>query len=372
MLFTGLRVLLVGPVPPPAGGMANQTRQLGELLRAAGARVELLPTNPPYRPAWVAALKGLRAAFRLLGHVLALWRQVGRAQVVHVMANSGWSWHLFAAPAVWVAHLRGVPVVVNYRGGEAGPFLARSSTLVRFTMRRSSALVVPSGFLEQVFARHGMASEVVPNIVDTQRFTPLSRDEDRQRKQLLVARNLEALYGNDVALRALVLVRQRHPDVLMLIAGSGPQEAELKALAEQLSVGEAVRFTGRLDRDEMARLLRSSALSVNPTRADNMPNSVLEAMASGTPVVSTNVGGVPYMVKHRETAWLVPPDEPQALADAVLHLLDNPAEAERMAAAALRQAKNNTWPVIAPLWAAVYRRAQLQGGRSAPAWGSQP
>jgi glycosyltransferase involved in cell wall biosynthesis len=372
MVFNGLHVLLVGPVPPPAGGMANQTRQLGELLRAAGAQVELLSTNPPYRPAWVAALKGLRAGFRLVAYVLALWRQVGRVQVVHVMANSAWSWHLFAAPAVWVSHLRGVPVVVNYRGGEAGPFLARSSALVRFTMRRSSALVVPSGFLEHVFAGHGMASAVVPNIVDTRRFSPLAKGETRDPKQLLVARNLEALYGNDIALRALAIVRQRHADVRMLIAGSGPQEAELRALAAQLGLGDNVRFTGRLDRDDMARLLQRSALSVNPTRVDNMPNSVLEAMASGTPVVSTHVGGVPYMVKHRETAWLVPPDDPQALADAVLHLLENPTEADQLAAAALRQVQNNTWPVIAPLWAAVYRRAQQLGGRAAPAWGSQP
>jgi glycosyltransferase involved in cell wall biosynthesis len=370
--FSGLRVLMVGPVPPPAGGMANQTRQLAELLQADGASVDRLPTNPPYRPAWVASIKGLRALFRLFGHVLALWQRVGRAQVVHVMANSGWSWHLFAAPAVWIAHLRGVPVVVNYRGGEAGPFFARSARLVRFSMRRCSVLVVPSGFLERVFAEHGMASTVVPNIVDTVRFQPLPADAARQPKQLLVARNLETLYGNDIALRALALVRRHHPDVQMLIAGTGPQEAELRALAQTLGLGDSVRFMGRLDRDEMARLLRHSALSVNPTRVDNMPNSVLEAMASGTAVVSTCVGGVPYMVKDAETALLVPPDDPQALADAVVRLLDNPQEARRLASAALRQVQDNTWPVIAPMWSAVYRRAQERSGRFAPAWGPEP
>ncbi len=370
--FQGLRLLLVGPVPPPSGGMANQTRQLRELLQAAGAQVDLLPTNPPYRPAWVGRLQGARALLRLLGYVAALWREVPRAQVVHVMANSGWSWHLFAVPAVWVARLRGVPVVVNYRGGEAGPFLARSAGAVRFTMRRVACLVVPSGFLERVFGEHAMPARVVPNIIDIQRFAPLPPDEPRARRQLLVARNLETLYGNDVALRAFVQVRQRHADAQLLIAGSGPQEAELKALAQTLGVADGVRFTGRLERDDMAQLLRSSTVSINPTRVDNMPNSVLEAMASGVPVVTTAVGGVPYIVKDGDTALLVPPDDPAALAGAVLRLLDDPAQAQRLAAAALQQVQRYTWAQVAPLWAAVYRQVRPGAAGAAPALGQRP
>ena len=369
--FQGLQLLLVGPVPPPAGGMANQTRQLRELLQAAGAHVDLLPTNPPYSPAWVAGWPGVRALFRLAGYVGALWRSVAKVQVVHVMANSGWSWHLFTAPAVWVAWLRRVPVVVNYRGGEAASFLARSAWFVRPCIRRCARLVVPSGFLETVFSAHGMPAQVVPNIIDTQRFAPLPPGTPRAPRQLLVARNLEALYGNDVALRAFVQVHQRHTDARLLIAGSGPQEAELKALARTLGVADAVRFTGLLDRDEMAQLLRTSTVSINPTRVDNMPNSVLEAMASGVPVVSTHVGGVPYIVKDGETALLVPPDDPAALATAVLRLLDDPAEAARLAAAALQQVQRYTWAQVAPLWADVYRSALARHGR-APALERHP
>ena len=143
--LAGLRIGLVGPLPPPAGGMAMQTRQLAELLRGEKADVLLVPTNAPYRPAWVANWRGLRAVFRLLPYLVALWRAAGRSDVMHVMANSGWSWHLFAAPAVWISRLRRVPVVVNYRGGEAAEFLARSARGVRGTMRRTSRLIVPSG-----------------------------------------------------------------------------------------------------------------------------------------------------------------------------------------------------------------------------------
>ena len=94
------RVCIVGPLPPPSGGMANQCEQLVRLLGGEGVQVELVRNNAPYRPAWISHVPVLRALFRLLPYLLALWRACGRAQVVHVFANSGWAWHLFAAPAL--------------------------------------------------------------------------------------------------------------------------------------------------------------------------------------------------------------------------------------------------------------------------------
>src|SRR5690606_20780356 len=81
------RVGLVGPLPPPAGGMANQTRQLAWLLREAGIEVELVQVNAPYRPSWIARARMLRAAFRLLPYLLRLWRCAGSVDLMHVMAN---------------------------------------------------------------------------------------------------------------------------------------------------------------------------------------------------------------------------------------------------------------------------------------------
>ena len=317
---------LIGPLPPPYGGMANQTRQLAELLRGEGAQVEVVQVNAPYRPAWVERLKGVRALFRLLPYLLRLWQAAGRANLVHVMANSGWSWHLFAAPAVWIATLRGVPVVVNYRGGEADTFLARSAPVVRATMRRAASLVLPSGFLLEVFARHGMAGRIVSNIVDLDRFHPVTAPRTAgEGPHLIVARNLEAFYGNDIALRAFALLAPHYPGARLSIAGSGPEAAALAALARELGITDRVRFTGRLDRDQMAALYRDADLMLNASRVDNMPNAILEALASGLPVVTTDAGGIPFIVRQRETAMLVPVDDPAAMAAAARQVLDDPA-----------------------------------------------
>ncbi len=362
--FAGLRVALVGPLPPPAGGMANQTRQLSELLRAAGAQVELVQTNAPYQPAWAGRIPVLRAAFRLLPYAAGLWRAAGRADVCHVMANSGWSWHLFAAPAIWIARARGVPVIVNYRGGEAATFLERSQALVRWSMKRCAALAVPSGFLAEVFQRFGMASQVVPNIVDLQRFRPADA-APRGSARLLVARNLEPIYDNATALRAFALLSRARPDATLTVAGSGPQLAELQALAAELGVSGRVTFTGRLDRDAMAAAYREADVLLNPSLVDNMPNSLLEAMASGVPVVSTDVGGVPFIVTHERTALLVPAASPEAMAAAAARVLDEPGLAPALRAAGLAEVGRYTWPQVAPRLAAVYRAAVAASGAPA-------
>ncbi len=350
-----LRVALVGPLPPPAGGMANQTRQLAELLRAEGLPVTLVQTNRPYAPAWLGHVRGLRALGRLLPYLWALWSACGRADVMHLMANSGWSWHLFAAPALWVARWRGVPVVVNYRGGGAPEFLARSTRRVRPQMRAAAALVVPSGFLQDVFARFQIAAQIVPNVVDLRRFSPADRVEASP-PHLVVTRNLEPVYDNATALRAFAIVRQRHPSARLTVAGSGPERAALEALANALGLGEAVAFAGRLDRAEVAGLYRSATLMLNPSRTDNTPNSVLEAWACGVPVVSTRVGGVPYLVEHGRTGLLVPAQDPAAMAEAALSLIEQPALHTAMVDAGLREAQRYTWEQVRPLLLATYRR----------------
>lgn len=361
MNFHSLRVLLVGPLPPPAGGIANQTRQLAELLRGEGADVTVVQANAPYRPAWISRVKVLRAVFRLLPYLLNLWRACGRADLVHVMANSGWSWHLFAAPAVWIASLRGTPVVVNYRGGEADSFLRRAGAWVRPTMRRATSLVLPSGFLLDVFARHGMPGRIVSNIVDLDRFRPApASGTDRVAPHLVIARNLEPIYGNDVALKAFALLTKQFPAVRLTVAGSGPEAAALVELTRQLGVHDRVSFTGRLDRDQMAALYRDAYLMLNPSRVDNMPNSILEALASGVPVVSTNVGGIPYIVADGRTAMLVPPDDPPAMAAAVGQVLSDEALRDRLVRNGVDEVRRYRWDAVRSELGAAYDDA-VQG-----------
>lgn len=343
---------LVGPLPPPAGGMANQTRQLARLLAEGGLRVELVQVNAPYAPAWIARVRGIRALFRLVPYLVRLWRCAGRVDLFHVMANSGWAWHLFAAPAVWIARLRAKPALVNYRGGGAEAFLARQARWVKPTLDRAASLVVPSGFLQAVFAAHGIRAEIVPNIVDLARFRP--GPPRAPVPHLIVTRNLEEIYDNASAVRALARIRARHPNARLTLAGSGPCRAALERLCAELGVADAVRFAGQLDNERIAELYATADLLLNPSRVDNMPISLLEAMASGVPIVSTNVGGVPYVVQDGVSALLVPPGDADALAQAALRVLEEPELAARLRTAGLDAVQAHAWARVRPRLLDVY------------------
>lgn len=358
-----MRVCLVGPLPPPPGGMANQTLQLFRLLSEEGLKVNVVQTNAMFRPALVGRLRGLRAVYRLLPYVRRLWSAMRDAQVVHLMANSGWSWFWFAVPAALVARLRDVPLVINYRGGEAEPFLERSAWTVRPIVKRAAALAVPSRFLQGVFGRFGMAATIVPNIVDLTRFRPSPLRGGRS-VHLLVTRNLEPLYDNATAIRALALVREQVPDARLTIAGEGPERKALEKLATELGVWDAVRFCGRVDHAEIPALYASADVCLNPSLADNMPNALLEALASGVPVVSTNVGGVPHLVEHERTALLVNAGDASAMADAVLRLVRDAPLTDRLRTAGLDHVRRFDWSCVRPQLLGMYESVSK---RSIPA-----
>jgi glycosyltransferase involved in cell wall biosynthesis len=332
--------------------MANQTRQLEDLLRSENVRVEVVQVNRPYWPTWIESVRGVRAVFRLAPYLFALWKSIGRAQLVHVMANSGWSWHLLAAPAIWIAQFRRVPVVVNYRGGDAERFFEKSFSVVRPTLARAAVVVVPSRFLASLFERYGIIVRIVPNIIDTARFSP--RDGAPPSTHLIVTRNLEPIYDVATAIRAFSTVRRHHPDARLTVAGTGVERAALQDLAFELGVADAVAFAGRIENRDIPELYRSASLMLNPSTVDNMPISILEAWASGVPVVSTNAGGIPFLAEDGRNAVLVEPRQPDAMAHAALRVLDSPLLAASLARAGLTAAEAFTWPKVREAWFEIY------------------
>ena len=351
-----LHVGLVGPLPPPFGGMANQMNQLIRLLRSEGVEVSVVQTNPEYWPKAIGRFKRVRAFFRLVPYLTKLWKLAGEVEVVHVLANSGWSWQLFATPAVWIGHFRGTPVIVNYRGGEARKYFGKAIRWVRPTIIRGDALIVPSAYLQEVFAEFDLGARVIPNIIDLERFSPKGQLQQRAagHPHLVITRNLEPIYDISTAIRAISILVPKVPGIRVSIAGSGPQEAELKALSSRLGLDEVITFSGRLPPDEIADLYRDADIMLNPTAVDNMPNSLLEAMASGLPIVTTNVGGIPYVVKDGETALFVDAGDARGMADQVLRLLGDHELYTRLVNNGLAEVQQYAWKVVKDQWLALY------------------
>jgi glycosyltransferase involved in cell wall biosynthesis len=361
--MTKLRVAFVAPSLRILGGQAVQADRLLHAWQG-DAEVEawLVPVNPVFpRPLRAAYdVKYVRTVVNELTYVPLLVRELARADVVHIFSASYSSFLLAPLPAILVAKALGKPVVLNYRSGEAPDHLRRS-TIARRALASVDKNIVPSRFLVDVFRGFGITAAIIPNIVDLDRFA--FRDRDPLRPRIVSTRNFDALYNVATTVRAFALVQQRWPDASLTLVGGGPQESQLRELVAQLRLRH-VTFAGRVNPGEIARYYAENDIYIQSPNIDNMPTSVIEAFASGLPVVSTEAGGVPAILTHRRHGLLAPLGDYEALAAHVLSLLDQPEWARSLARAAYATCQACTWPSVRERWLDAYRSAMVSTERS--------
>ena len=349
-----LNVAIVAPTLRILGGQAVQADRLLKAWEGdPDVRAWLVPINPrPPRPLEaLTRVKFARTAATQLAYWPLLVRELRRADVVHVFSASYFSFLLAPLPAVLVSKLVGKPVVMNYRSGEAPDHLERSA-IARAALRRVDTNVVPSKFLEGVFGSFGIPAEVIPNIVDVDRFA--FRPRSPLRPWLLCTRNLEPLYNVACTLKAFRLVQARYPEARLTLVGAGSQEVALRRLAATLRLHH-VNFAGVVPPGEMWRHYADADIYLQTPDIDNMPASVLEAFASGCAVVSTDAGGVPAILSDGVHGFLVPRDDHRAAADRVIRLLENPDLADRLTAAARESCERYRWAAVREMWVSLYR-----------------
>lgn len=339
------------------GILGGQAVQAARLLRSwrddPDVHAWLVPINPmpPGPLAPLQQVKYIRTLVTQVCYWPLLLRELRRADVVHVFSASYFSFLLAPLPAVLIAKLLGKPVVMNYRSGEAPDHLRRSG-IARATLRSVDRNAVPSRFLHEVFASFGIGSQIIPNIVDVERFR--FRHRERLRPRILSTRNFETLYNLPCTLRAFRLLQDRYPDAQLTLVGGGSQEAALRQLAADLDLAN-VTFAGRVPPDEIWRYYADADIYLQTPDIDNMPTSVLEAYASGCAVVSTGAGGVPAILTDGRNGLLVPCGDHRAAADALLRLLADDALARRVTGEAVADCVRYQWSSVRTQWVQLYR-----------------
>jgi glycosyltransferase involved in cell wall biosynthesis len=349
-----LRIAIVAPSLGILGGQAVQANRLVEAWRGdREVDAWLVPVNPDPPPglAWATRVKYLRTIATQTSYAPLLVRELAQADVVHVFSASYSSFLLAPLPAMLAARALGRPVVLNYRSGQAEDHLRRSA-IARRAIASADSRVVPSAFLVEVFARFGIAATVIPNLLDLDRFA--FRPTGPLRPRLVSTRNFEPLYNVACTLRAFRRVQARWPDATLTLVGAGPEEERLRALAATLGLRH-VRFAGRVEPGDIARHYRDNDIYIQSPNIDNMPTSVLEAFATGIPVVSTGAGGIPTILTHGVHGLLAPIDDHETLAGHVLELLDNAAFARRLIHAAYSTCHACTWSAVREQWLRVYQ-----------------
>jgi len=351
-----VRVLIAAPSLDILGGQSRQAiRLMNGLKREADLEIGFLPHNPRL-PGFLRALqkvKYVRTVSTTLFYLVLLLLRVRKYNVIHVFSASYYSYSLSAAPALFIARLFGKKSILNYRSGEAEDHLATWKSAVP-SIRMADQIVVPSGYLVDVFARFGLRARAINNIVELDRFT--FRERSPLRPIFLTSRLLEPLYNVPCVLRAFAIIQQNYPEARLTVAADGFLRAELEQLARDLKLRNC-EFIGFVSFDDMPALYDAADIYLSATSIDNMPSSITESMACGLNVVTTDGGGaIPYIMTHEVTGLIVNSDDHEALAREALRLLDDNDFALQLAHNAHQASKKFTWPYIRDEWLDLYRK----------------
>jgi glycosyltransferase involved in cell wall biosynthesis len=362
-----LRVAVVAPSLRYVGGQSVQADLLLRHWKADPAvEAMFIPIDPPLPRAlaWVERIPVLRTVVREPFYLAALWRGLRGADIAHIFSASYWSFLLAPAPAWFVARLRGARTLINYRSGEARDHLRRFRS-ARPVLARADRLVVPSGYLVDVFREFGLAAQVVPNVADLSQFK--FRLRRPLRPHLVCTRGFHRYYSVDVVVRAFAEVQRAFPEARLCLVGAGEGEAEIHSLVRDLGLS-GVCFAGVASRQEIGRYYDEADIFINASWLDNMPVSIIEAFAAGTPVVSSAPEGIRYLVEHERTGLLSEPGDADALAANAIRLLREPELASRLADGAYAESRRYCWDSVRDQWLEVYRSLAGRASEERSAW----
>ncbi len=351
-----VRVCLIGPSLDIVGGQSVQLqRLLAGLEESDCLEVSFLPVNPrlPGVLRQLQRVKYLRTIVTSIAYLNSLFRAARNSDVFHAFSASYWSYILAPLPALLVGRLSGTATILNYHSGEAEDHLSRWRWTAVPTMRRfARRIIVPSNYLVHVFRSFGLPADAISN------FVPIEKLPFKRRDQILPKffsnRNLEPLYNVSCTIRAFAVIQGRLPNASLVIAGDGSERADLESLVNDLEL-KRVTFVGRVVPEEMRALYQDADIYLNSPDIDNMPLSIIEAFACGLPVVSTNAGGIPFVVTSGTNGILVERNDHEAMAAAALRLLDEPSSALALADAARAECESRyTWPHVRRAWESLY------------------
>ena len=353
--FEQSKILVVGPSLDIIGGQSVQAARLIERLGAVpGVTVDFLAVNPrlPGPLSFLQRIRYLRTLVTSAAYLASLLRHVRGYDVIHAYSASYWSYLLAPLPALAIGKAFGKRTVLNYHSGEADDHLRRWPRSAR-SMRMADIIVVQSEYLVDVFHQHGLKSQAIFNHIETDRLP--YRPRRHPRPVFLSNRNMEAHYDVGSTIRAFALVQTEVPYAQLVVAGDGPQRPRLEEMAMDLRLRN-VEFIGRVAPEQIGSLYDRCDIFLNSSRIDNMPLSILEAYAAGLPVVTSDAGGIPYIVRNGETGLMVPCGDTAAMAAAALRLLREPGLAWRLTSAARAECLNRyVWSAVEEDWIALYR-----------------
>ncbi len=287
---------------------------------------------------------------RLLDMLWTAWARRNDYDLAQIDVFSGKAF-IFAEACAGLLKCLRKPILLTLHGGGLPQFSRSHPRRVRRLLRSASLVVTPSPFLMNGFAQFRSDIRMIPNPInlDATKF----RQRDHLKPKLIWVRAFHKVYNPTLAVKVTAGLRDRYPEVHLTMIGPDKGDgslAEVMETAHRLGVTDHLTIIQGVPHDAIFSYLDQADIFINTTNYDTSPRSMVEAMANGLCVVSTDVGGIPYLAANQVEALLVPPGDEPKMIEAVELLLSDPHLAGQLSYQARKKAEQYDWPEILDNW----------------------
>lgn len=326
---------------------------LGNMLSRYGKSVnfiELLAPKLAFRYEIKTASNRKNKILRLMHMIFAIGWNCRKCKVVLI--------DTYSTTAFWYAYLIAkicfnlkVPYIPILHGGSLGDKFQSKPEKIRWLLSHAKDIVSPSLYLHAVFTPYGFKIRFIPNFIEISRY-PFKKRYCRNVRVLWV-RAFHSIYNPMMAVETMSVLKLRYSDAELCMIGGVLDNALFESIQRRRSLYDLdsqICFTGALQKEEWIRRSEEFSILINTTNVDNMPVSVIECMALGLPVVSTNVGGMPFLISDGVDGILVNANDAKAMSAAIVDLIENPRLAASISEAARRKVEKFDWSFVGHQW----------------------
>jgi L-malate glycosyltransferase len=282
---------------------------------------------------------------------VVIYRKKVTYVLIDTYSTKAFWYAFFCSQLARVFNINYIPIL---HGGDLPNRLKQNPKLSRMVFANAYKNVAPSGYLKQAFESIGFSNVIhIPNSIEIDKYVFKSRE--KLTPKLLWVRAFASIYNPEMAVKVLQQLQEKYPSASLTMVGPDKDGSLQTTKDFAKSIGVIVNFTGQLTKEDWWQLASEHDIFINTTHFDNTPVSVMEAMALGLPVVSTNVGGIPYLVKDKENALLVNDNDDKAMTKVILDLLEDQEKARVLALNARKFIEQMDWEVVKEEWKQVLR-----------------
>jgi glycosyltransferase involved in cell wall biosynthesis len=307
-------------------------------------------TNTGYNV--ISASSSLNRYIRFWDINQTLLRKSKQIDIVLLEVYSGRSF-VVETIAAFLSSILELPLVLTLHGGNFPVFFSKYPKWSKYVLNKGTIVTAPSHYLIHAIEPYGFKPRLIPNVINLTNYPFRLRSSVSPR--LIWMRSFHEVYHPEMAIEVVATLKSRYPNIQLVMAGQDKGlMTSVQELAQRRGVSKQVLFPGFLNSQQKTAYFSSSDIFINTNRIDNMPVAVVEACAMGLPVVSTSIGGIPFLLTNEETGLLVPGEDASSMAEAVTRLLEEPGLASKLSSQGRELAERSSWESVRPMWEEVF------------------